>query len=71
MHPHSHDPGTGRAFAIGIALNLAFVLAEWTCGVLANSLSLIANRAAFATGRGLCSNSRGLNGCRPTAGMTK
>ena len=43
MHPHSHDPGTGRAFAIGIALNLAFVLAEWTCGVLANSLSLIAD----------------------------
>ena len=40
---HGHDPGTGRAFAIGIALNLAFVLAEWTYGVLANSLSLIAD----------------------------
>src|SRR3990172_6156978 len=52
MHSHSNDhdhhrhgqlPGAGRAFAIGIALNLAFVLAEWTCGVLANSLSLIAD----------------------------
>jgi len=47
MHPHSHDydrhrhgqvPGAGRAFAIGIAFNIAFVLVEWTCGVLANSL---------------------------------
>ena len=52
MHPHSHDqvhhqhgqaPGAGRAFAIGIALNAIFVLVEWTCGVLANSLSLIAD----------------------------
>ena len=50
MYPHSHDhhrhgqaPGTGRAFAIGIALNAAFVLVEWICGVLANSLSLIAD----------------------------
>ena len=52
MRPHSHDqdhyqhgqaPGTGRAFAIGIALNIAFVLVEWTCGVLANSLSLVAD----------------------------
>ena len=50
MHSHSNDhdhhgrdPGIGRAFAIGIALNIAFVLAEWTCGVLANSLSLIAD----------------------------
>lgn len=50
MHPHSHDrdhrghgPGTERAFAIGIALNIAFVLAEWIFGVLANSLSLIAD----------------------------
>ena len=52
MHSHSNDhdhhrhgqlPGAGRAFAIGIALNIAFVLVEWTCGVLANSLSLIAD----------------------------
>ena len=50
MHPHSHDhdrhrhlPGAGRAFAIGIALNAIFVLAEWICGIMANSLSLIAD----------------------------
>jgi cobalt-zinc-cadmium efflux system protein len=48
MHDHSHShahhgPGTERAFAIGIALNIAFVLVEWICGVLANSLSLIAD----------------------------
>jgi len=50
MHDHGHDHdhhghglGTGRAFAIGIVLNIAFVLAEWTCGVLANSLSLVAD----------------------------
>jgi len=52
MHPHSHDhdhhprghaPGAGRAFAIGIALNATFVLVEWVCGVMANSLSLIAD----------------------------
>ncbi|MBI3054664.1 MAG: cation transporter [Betaproteobacteria bacterium] len=52
MHSHSNDhdhhrhgqlPGAGRAFAIGIALNIAFVLVEWTCGVLANSLSLVAD----------------------------
>jgi cobalt-zinc-cadmium efflux system protein len=50
MHDHTHDPGhhghsanTGRAFAIGIALNVIFVLAEWVFGVLAGSLSLIAD----------------------------
>jgi cobalt-zinc-cadmium efflux system protein len=50
MHDHTHDPGhhghsadTGRAFAIGIALNVIFVLAEWAFGVLANSLALIAD----------------------------
>ncbi len=54
MHPHTHDhdhqppqprqgPGAGRAFAIGIALNAIFVLVEWICGVMANSLALIAD----------------------------
>ena len=52
MHAHSHpqahhahgdhaDPG--RAFAVGIALNVAFVAVELVFGVLANSLSLIAD----------------------------
>jgi cobalt-zinc-cadmium efflux system protein len=43
-HAHSrHAHGTGRAFAIGIVLNVIFVAVEWTCGVLANSLALIAD----------------------------
>jgi cobalt-zinc-cadmium efflux system protein len=54
-HTHSHDRHThdhharsarlGRAFAIGIALNVAFVAAEVICGLLANSLALVADAA--------------------------
>ena len=33
----------GRAFAIGIILNVAFVVIEWIYGVMANSLALIAD----------------------------
>jgi len=48
--PHS-NPNSGatqaarfdRAFAIGVVLNAGFVLVEWTFGVLANSLALIAD----------------------------
>ena len=51
MHAHSHDHAhlqhhqhsAGRAFAIGIALNLIFVAAEWVFGVMANSLALVAD----------------------------
>jgi cobalt-zinc-cadmium efflux system protein len=43
-HAHrGHSPDAGRAFAIGIALNVIFVLVEWVSGVLANSLALIAD----------------------------
>jgi cobalt-zinc-cadmium efflux system protein len=43
-HRHSHAPATfGRAFAVGIALNAAYVVAEALYGVLANSLALIAD----------------------------
>jgi cobalt-zinc-cadmium efflux system protein len=45
-HRHrAHEPKsrTGRAFAIGIALNVIFAAAEWVLGVTANSLSLIAD----------------------------
>ena len=49
-HTHSHPDSNGaqaarydRAFAIGVALNAGFVLVEWTFGVLANSLALIAD----------------------------
>ena len=47
-HNHSHPNGPqaarfDRAFAIGVILNAGFVLVEWTFGVLANSLALIAD----------------------------
>jgi cobalt-zinc-cadmium efflux system protein len=45
-HPHSVEAEAARfdrAFAIGVALNAGFVLIEWTFGVLANSLALIAD----------------------------
>src|SRR6476660_7648949 len=43
-HAHSHTPGNfGRAFAIGVTLNLGFVIAEFLYGRAANSLSLVAD----------------------------
>jgi cobalt-zinc-cadmium efflux system protein len=43
-HDHDHAVANyNRAFAIGIALNLVFVLIEAGCGVLARSLALIAD----------------------------
>jgi len=43
-HDHAHDhPGHDRAFAIGIALNLAFVAIESVYGVLAHSMALLAD----------------------------
>ncbi len=49
-HHHDHSVGNthhaasfGRAFAIGIALNLGFVIVEATYGALANSLALLAD----------------------------
>ena len=47
--PHDHSshghgrPDYGRAFAIGIALNVAYVLIEATAGILAGSLALLAD----------------------------
>lgn len=41
---HSHAPASfGRAFAIGIALNITFVAIEAVYGVLSNSLALLAD----------------------------
>ena len=41
---HVHAPASfGTAFAIGIGLNLAFVAVEFVCGVLANSMALVAD----------------------------
>jgi cobalt-zinc-cadmium efflux system protein len=43
-HGHSHAPADfGRAFAIGIALNGAYVVAEVGYGLFANSLALLAD----------------------------
>ena len=41
---HSHAPASfGKAFAIGIALNVGFVAVEATYGVLSNSVALLAD----------------------------
>ena len=43
-HAHSHAPADfGRAFAIGITLNLCFVAIETVYGFIANSMSLLAD----------------------------
>ncbi|MBF7731082.1 cation diffusion facilitator family transporter [Pseudomonas sp. N040] len=43
-HSHSHAPANfNRAFAIGVALNVGFVLIEALFGLLANSLALLAD----------------------------
>lgn len=42
-HDHSHAADFGRAFAIGISLNLGFVVVEATYGFLAGSMALLAD----------------------------
>lgn len=43
-HGHSHAPGEyGRAFAVGIALNLGFVIVEAGAGWMSGSIALIAD----------------------------
>jgi cobalt-zinc-cadmium efflux system protein len=42
-HDHMHASDYGRAFAIGIALNLGFVVVETIYGFLAGSMALIAD----------------------------
>lgn len=42
-HGHSHEVGHGRAFAIGIALNLAFVAVEAAYGFIADSMALLSD----------------------------
>lgn len=42
-HGHHHAPDYGRAFAIGIVLNLIYVIAEAGYGLLANSVALLAD----------------------------
>lgn len=41
---HSHAPASfGRAFAVGVALNTAFVVVEATAGILSGSMALVAD----------------------------
>ncbi len=42
-HDHALPAQWGKALAIGIALNLSFVVVEWVFGVMANSLALLAD----------------------------
>ena len=43
-HDHRHEPqGYGRAFAIGVTLNLGFVLVEGLAGLWSGSIALIAD----------------------------
>lgn len=42
---HGHAPKTGRAFAVSVGLNAAFVLAELAAGTLAGSVALVADAA--------------------------
>ncbi|WP_062345790.1 cation diffusion facilitator family transporter [Novosphingobium sp. CCH12-A3] len=43
-HGHSHAPANfGRAFAVGITLNLGFVVVEAVYGVIAGSMALVAD----------------------------
>lgn len=43
-HGHSHAPASfGRAFAVGITLNLGFVVVEAVYGVIAGSMALVAD----------------------------
>ncbi|HSV01025.1 MAG TPA: cation diffusion facilitator family transporter [Roseiarcus sp.] len=43
-HTHAHAPASfGKAFAVGIALNLGFVVIEAVYGLLGNSVSLLAD----------------------------
>jgi len=42
-HGHAHAADMGRAFALGVALNLGFVVAEVAFGLWADSLALLAD----------------------------
>ena len=42
-HEHHAPRGYGLAFAVGIALNFAFVVVEGVYGVLAHSMALLAD----------------------------
>ena len=48
-HTHAHAPASfGKAFAIGIALNLGFVVIEALYGLISNSVSLLADAGTIS-----------------------
>ncbi len=73
-HEHSHAPANyGKAFAIGITLNLAFVILEVIYGRLSNSLALVADAGhnlADVLGLALAWGAMLLARCSPTAERT-
>jgi cobalt-zinc-cadmium efflux system protein len=40
---HSHDIKYNKAFAIGIALNVIYIVVEFVYGLISNSMALIAD----------------------------
>ncbi len=48
-HSHSHAANYGRAFSIGIALNVLFVLVETIYGWQADSLALLSDAGPGTT----------------------
>src|SRR5579859_1177147 len=73
-HPHGHGPiSNSRAFALGIALNLAFVLVELVYGVLSHSVALLADAGhnfGDVLGLGLSWGATALASLKPSARRT-
>src|SRR3984957_14668696 len=73
-HTHAHAPASfGKAFAIGIALNLGFVVIEALYGLMSNSVSLLADarhNLSDVLGLGVAWLGSVLAGRAPTARFT-
>ena len=75
-HPHQHSHGPvdyGRAFAVGIALNLLYVAAEAAFGAISGSLALLADAGhnlGDVLGLGLSWGAAVLSRHRPTGRFT-
>ena len=73
-HGHVHAPASfGRAFAVGITLNVAYVVGEVVYGLVAHSLALLADaghNAGDVLGLGAAWLAASLGQRRPTARFT-